>query len=780
MIMRSYLFAPLCVLFWAASSTTFAGEDLPGPTVREVVEFKRILQPRDANANALREQVSADGTRAFIVTRKADVANDKNRYEIQLLHLTPDRLTARHVPAPETVLSVDITDDSDIARPAIQDVRWWDDRTLIFLARLKDTSFQVYRLDLPTRELVQLTREVNPIVSYAASRGMKRLVYAVQLPNPPLRDGARSVVVGNQSFWSVKFGQNDMRSQYRMFRYYVADLGGQQPARALGGPFAEGNAALPHVSISPDGRWALLPRYERARTLEWARQYPMVDEVVKTFGHSLRSDPLSYFSRPLAYTARRMVAWRLDDGTEQTVLDAPDDALPSGGQDRTDRFWQGSGASVVLAGTHLPMKAKSRVSAASHVIEYWPDSGRWSVIATLAGRVQNAEALEDGFFVIDGRKRREFRRLPGGGWHETSGGSQQPQDSRLSWTPRVVESLNQPPDVVATGPAGQAVRLTTLNPQFDASTWGSMQPFSWRDPKGRQWDGGLMTGSGMDRKSRYPLVIQTYGFSPSRFYLDGPNVYDGGTSGFAGRAFLRDGILVLAMPWRPSSGAVRDERQANQQFAEGVRGAVQTLVREGRVDPARVGILGWSATGERVLNLVTFDDLPIRAATLLDGDANTFFSLTVTYGANDAMWAHKQETNRGLPYGPKLASWARNDPSMNTDCIRAALRIETYGPWVLNNWDLYALLRRQYKPAEMIVIPGGSHALAQPSERMVSLQGNVDWYRFWLRGELRTVPILPGETSASLQAQNDAWQQMATLKTADDAKPRCARLGSAG
>ncbi|MBE0549007.1 MAG: hypothetical protein IH627_15425, partial [Rubrivivax sp.] len=101
----------------------------------------------------------------------------------------------------------------------------------------------------------------------------------------------------------------------------------------------------------------------------------------------------------------------------------------------------------------------------------------------------------------------------------------------------------------------------------------------------------------------------------------------------------------------------------------------------------------------------------------------------------------------------------------------------TYGPWVLNNWDIHALLRRQYKAAEMVVIPGGTHGLLTPSERMISLQGNVDWHRFWLRGGQRTQAFLWGETEATLKAQYARWQQMAELKRADDARPDCARKG---
>jgi hypothetical protein len=173
-----------------------------------------------------------------------------------------------------------------------------------------------------------------------------------------------------------------------------------------------------------------------------------------------------------------------------------------------------------------------------------------------------------------------------------------------------------------------------------------------------------------------------------------------------------------------------------------------------------------------VLNLITFSDLPIRAATLADGDANTLYTYTVAYGIG--AWRHIEDINRGLPFGRTRDAWIRNDPSLHTDCVNTALRIESYAEPAGLNHDIYALLRRQYKPVEMVLIPGGFHSLSTPSERMISLQGNLDWYRYWLKGERREVPLLVGETSESLQAQYAAWEQMERMKSANDAKPRCA------
>ncbi|MCE4554641.1 prolyl oligopeptidase family serine peptidase [Roseateles cellulosilyticus] len=782
--MRSLLLAPACALLWAAAAMA-AAQPASGPTVRDIVEFTRLVQPESDDPEALRQLVSPDGRRAFIVTRKANVSADKNRYEIQLLSLDPGRLAAGRVTAPETVFSFDAEQDGNYADPALKQIRWVNDRTLAFLGRLKDGVRQAYRLDVHSRELNQLTHAATPVVSFALSNDMRRIVFAAQVANPPMQDGARSIVYGNQPFWTVKWGQQRLISQLRKYQFYVADVASTDGTlaaklpRPLGEPFVEANVASPVADISPDGRWAVLPRYERDRTLEWSRQYPLLAEFVTRFAMATTEDPLRYFSGANVRTARRMVAWRLEDAMQQTIVDAPDDALPAAGQFRQDRLWQGQGTSLILAGTQLPIATKDTSPASSYVIEYWPDTDRWVKVAKLTGRLQRIYSSHGGVVVVDGGGRRWLQRMEGKGWEEVAAPNPKAGRAEAAWSLQLQQTLNTPPDLFAKGTEGQAVRLTTLNPQFHAATWGNMKPYAWRDSKERGWIGGLMGPEGFERQGRLPLVIQTYYYEPDNFYLDGPNV-GVSPSAYAGRAFVRHGILVLGMDFRPQTGAEppTDKVMRLRQFQDGVRAAVNALVKEGRVDPDRVGIIGWSTTGEQVLNLVTFTDIPIRAATSADGDISSLFAYSIAYGAEQ--WQHMEATNQGVPFGPARAEWIRNDPAMNTECVRAALRLEAYGVPVYGNYDIYTLLRRQYKPVEMVFIPGGFHMLSTPSDRMISLQGNLDWFRYWLKGEKRTSPSLPGETASSIQGQYDAWDQMAKMKAANDEKPLCARVAERG
>jgi len=169
----------------------------------------------------------------------------------------------------------------------------------------------------------------------------------------------------------------------------------------------------PRVNISPDGRWALLPRYEPDRQLAWAKQYPLVADLMAKVGPALVQDPLSYYTRAYSYIPRRLVAYRVADGTERPVIDAPDDAYPGTGQLRADQVWREDGTSVVIAGTHLPAQGGAGLAPISvpHLVEYWPESGRWSVIAPLKERSSGAYAVageRDTFVVVDAGKRRHF------------------------------------------------------------------------------------------------------------------------------------------------------------------------------------------------------------------------------------------------------------------------------------------------------------------------------------------------------------------------------------
>jgi len=59
---------------------------------------------------------------------------------------------------------------------------------------------------------------------------------------------------------------------------------------------------------------------------------------------------------------------------------------------------------------------------------------------------------------------------------------------------------------------------------------------------------------------------------------------------------------------------------------------------------------------------------------------------------------------------------------------------------LLSDWEWHVLLTRMERPAELVFIEDGTHTLVKPWDRMVSSGGNVDWFRFWLKGEEDPAP----------------------------------------
>jgi len=780
-LVRLWLTALVSTLFSMACHAA-----MTNPTVKELVEFPHIVQPANHDNIELQYQISPDRRLAFIVTRRADVALGRNRFEIMLFDLDRSRLETATNRASEILLTVDAQADVAYQDTPIQDAQWMGN-LIVLRARFNDGLFQVYTLEIETRKLTQLTFAEMSVTNFDVSSDFKRVVYAVRLDNPAVPIGAQQLVIANHQYWDVLFGQSNPLFQRPRFQYYFEDRTTGAKPKALGEPFSD--RYLRKISVSPDGEWAIvrIPEPNGEQQLKWAKHYPKIALTFERYMFA-DADPLRYFSRANAVSVLRRVLFRLPDGTGQFIFDAPDDST-SALWTRVDQIWQSSvgpdGPSVVIAGTFLPITSdrKAVADTGSHIIEYWPQSRKWISIASLNGDLWAGNAVSEhasGFMVLDGGKSRRFLRQAAAPWREVPDAP--PPADLTNWTLRIDQALNQAPNLVAIGPLQQSVRLTNLSPQFNPAEWGWVQPYTWKDREGRQWGGGLIAPNGVNfdsnsqRPKKYSLVIQTYGFDAAKFYLDGPNTHMGYTSAFAGRAFAREGILVLAMPWRPlNEGPATSERKSIERYGDGVIGAIDALVAQGIVERERIGVIGFSATGDFINYLLTFRDTPIRAATIADGVSSSLFSVITTYGFSLGNLQLKLSANDAKPFGNKVDIWAKNDPSLNTHCVSAAIRIESYDTLIKSHWDTYALLRMQYKAVEMIMMPKAGHSLGRPGHRMLSLQGNVDWFNFWLNGKERTDVIagMPDETDATLEEQYVRWRQMAELKVIDDMKPRC-------
>jgi hypothetical protein len=159
-----------------------------------------------------------------------------------------------------------------------------------------------------------------------------------------------------------------------------------------------------------------------------------------------------------------------------------------------------------------------------------------------------------------------------------------------------------------------------------------------------------------------------------------------------------------------------------------------------------VGVVGFSRTCYYVTHMLAFSRYRIAAAVLADGVDADYFQYFAFSNAAPAMAAEYEGLNGGAPFGDALSSWTKRVSAFHMDQVRAPLRIQALGPGsLLGEWSWLSGLSRLGKPVDMVYLPAGAHILEKPWERMVSQQGDVDWFCFWLKGEEDPDPAKAGQ-----------------------------------
>jgi hypothetical protein len=270
--------------------------------------------------------------------------------------------------------------------------------------------------------------------------------------------------------------------------------------------------------------------------------------------------------------------------------------------------------------------------------------------------------------------------------------------------------------------------LLDQNPQFSHLDFGKVEAVTWKATDGHEVLGGLYFPPDYITGKKYPLVIQTHGFDPSRFWIDGP-----WSSAFAAQPLAAKGFLVLQVG---GSTNPEDDTKYVDTTEEGpyemaaYEGAIEFLVGRGMVDRNRIGIIGFSRTVYTVKYTLTHSKFRFLAATVADGIDAGYFSYiqfpNETY----------EHLNGGAPFGQTLQLWLKNSPGFNLDKVQTPIRIEAYSTYtLLGAWEWFAGLSRLGKPVDFMYLPHGTHILMNPGDRMASQEGDVDWFAFWLKGE---------------------------------------------
>jgi dipeptidyl aminopeptidase/acylaminoacyl peptidase len=675
-------------------------------TVEDSVSMATLAAPADPSEGVPHPYFSPDGKYFVVLVRRANLKNDTNDASL-LLYKTEEALNE---PKPDTLVTMS---SSSSDRYAIRQLRWLDDnRSLVFLGENPGEPSQVYEFDLAARHLRKRTHHSTSITSYDITREGTRLAFVAEppeiWPTPKEEEGNREAVISGQGLGNLLAGHHFQPASLEVYWEKTNQAPQQIPVDA--GYYVPDT----RISWSPTGRYLVfsaLLRSLQSREGWHAYSDPLVKQVFAAQAFKARISPLQQYL--VLDTATGFVG---------PLLDAPV-ITPF------NRFsWAKDGQSLYLS-------------------SYLPLSGT-------AGAEREARE-QNKFLTQIMLPSLEYRRVDAQDFPAEE--VEKPPVDVI-----VEQGLNMPPKIYASDfLTRRRALILDLNPQFQELEFGTVRTIEW-NVAGIPILGALYFPSDFSPGKRYPLVIQTHGFAPDEFSMDGHSEW---SSGFAARPLVAKGMLVL-QTW-----SLKDPRDYQRLSGDRELGgtteeavlrfntlayerAIDRLDEDGLIARDQVGIVGFSRTSCFVGYTLTHSHYHFAAAMLVDGISCGYFeAVAVPEEARDINFVN----GGASPFGSGLAAWMKNSPGFNLDEVRTPVQLISLRDYsVLTAWEWYVGLSLQNKPVDFIVVPAGYHLGIKPSQRMLTQQAVVDWFAFWLKGQKNLDP--------TKTEQNTRWQQLRSLQ----------------
>jgi Prolyl oligopeptidase family len=769
--------ARLAVALVIFASVAFALAEQRPFTVRDSIEMSTFSDPPRRSSN-LAPKISPDNKYSVVITSRGLIESNEIESTVWLFNsrqiLSSLRLGGHITPvALAKITAIPVIPASDSYEPVISELTWApDSASIYFLNADSYGNRHLSRVNIKTRFVEQLTTSARNVERYTVLDDV--IVYTATQRKSPVNiydqvtaraTPPASVSITGLPIESLLFPGAMANLIPQHHELWVIKNG--RSTQVPDGPDGE-HSDLAHywdvLSISPDRKNVVQLRSVRAIPASWDSYLPMKGlenwKIKHDDPHTTSPDNRT---RPRQYVLINLV-----NGRAIPLIGAPyGETL--GHFEATQAVWAKSGRRLLLTNTFLPLEKSDRSEQSERfhpcavaALEI-PSREVGCIVYSRNAQIATAEnplplRLEDASFggseseVVlhldwwqDGRSVTEWYRLIDGQWQlvkaipdgadrnghnivTTSGVA-------TSVSLSVRQSLNERPTLWASDNlTGTSRMIWDPNPQLEKLALGEASVYHWIDSSGYEWTGGLVKPPGYVPGQRYPLIIQTHGFSKDEFLIDAEF-----TTGMAARPLAACGFVVLQVATNYTHTMQMKEAADN---ILGYESAIDQLASSGLIDPQRVGIIGFSRTSWYVESALVKDSERYAAASINDGIDHSYLQELLFYfdqSASEGRTIYGEQ-----PFGEGLIKWTQLAPGFHLDRVHTPLMITAINKGsLLAEWEIYASLYRQHKPVDLIWIPNGQHILQKPAERLASQQMTVDWLRFWLQDYERANPDDP-------------------------------------
>ena len=285
----------------------------------------------------------------------------------------------------------------------------------------------------------------------------------------------------------------------------------------------------------------------------------------------------------------------------------------------------------------------------------------------------------------------------------------------------------------------RAERLSNAHRQIADWPAHRREVIRWKSQDGTEIEGVLHVPATAAPGTRHPLLVVIHG-GPTG--VSRPQPY-ASASFYPIDGFLARGALVLEPNYRGSAGYGEAFRSLNVRNlgigdAWDVLSGIDALVQQGRVDPARVGSMGWSQGGYISAFLTTRHADRFRAISVGAG-----ISDWMTYYVNTDIHPFTRQYLKATPWDdPKI--YADTSPMTYIRQARTPTLIQ-HGDQdprvpVPNAFQLYQGLRDQNVPVRLALFKGFGHGLTRPKANRAAMEQNWAFFGTHIWGDAPREP----------------------------------------